>query len=52
MLSYIGKKMLFWDKTVKFCQNHQKMKNMCSIHISLFFSRCKLIEQNSVIILR
>ena len=42
MLSFIGKKkMLFWGKTVKFCQNHKKRENICSIHISLTFSRCK-----------
>ena len=38
MLSYIGKKMLFWGKTVKFCQNYKKWENICSIHISLTFS--------------
>ena len=52
MLSYIGKKMLFWGKTVKFCQNLEKWENICIIHISLTFSRCNPIEQNPVIILR
>ena len=45
-------KRLFWGKTVKFCQNHKKWENICSIHISLTFSRCNLIEQNPEIILR
>ena len=53
MLSYIGKKkMLFWGKTVKFCQNDKKWENICSIHISLTFSCCNPIEQNPVIMLR
>ena len=50
MLSCIGKKMLFWGKNVKFCQNHKKWENICSIHIYLTFSRCNTIEQNPVII--
>ena len=43
--------MLFWGKTEEFCQNHKK-ENICSIHISLTFSRCNPIEQDPVIILR
>ena len=50
MLSYIGKKKIFWGKTVKFCKNHKKLETICSIHISSTFSRCNPIEQNSVII--
>ena len=44
--------MLFWGKTVKFCQNHKKWENICSIPISLTISRCNPIKQNPVIILR
>ena len=53
MLSNIGKKCYFGVKlrnSVKITK--KKKENICSIHISLTFSRCNPIEQNPVILLR